>query len=214
MVGHIFFDYGGLLFDCRITPETLDRSHSIGAGILQIGKEELTLAFNAIRAEYIQNRAQTCEEWSLDTILGKTLQKLNLNSNRRVVKDLVAIYERSDHISVPFSDTLTVIPKLAKKLPLSIVTDCPHKSLYYDLKDYNLLQYFSHITFSNEVGWRKPHPMIYLTALTKVFVPSKNVLFVSHSEVDLEGAKNMGMQTLLICRDKGETLEKLLKVTE
>ncbi len=214
MVGHIFFDYGGLLFDCRVTPETLDRAHSIGAKLLQIGKKELTLAFNAIRAEYVQNRVQTCEEWSLDTILGKTLQKLNFNSNKRVVKDLVALYEQYDHISTPFPDTLAVIPKLAKKLPLSIVTDCPHKSLYHDLKDYNLLQYFSHITFSNEVGWRKPHPMIYLAALIKVFVPSKDVLFVSHSEVDLDGAKNMGVQTLLICREEGETLEKLFKVTE
>jgi putative hydrolase of the HAD superfamily len=53
---------------------------------------------------------------------------------------------------------------------------------------------FQHIAISDEHGWRKPHPQIFVDALAALGVESREALFVGDSPVDdIVGAKGVGI---------------------
>nr|WP_269212784.1 HAD family phosphatase [Schaalia sp. lx-100] len=57
--------------------------------------------------------------------------------------------------------------------------------------------YFSFAVFSAEIGVCKPHRAIYRSALEKLNIPPKNVLFIDDRQENLRGAELLGMSTLL-----------------
>ncbi len=62
-----------------------------------------------------------------------------------------------------------------------------------------LLSYFDALTFSSEVGFRKPHPAIFTDALRRLAVPAAGVLFVGDRvKDDIQGARALGMRTVLL----------------
>ena len=52
------------------------------------------------------------------------------------------------------------------------------------------------IIASNEVGVQKPDPMIYQLALQQLGITPDQAVFVGHKTSELEGARNVGMQTV------------------
>jgi putative hydrolase of the HAD superfamily len=62
----------------------------------------------------------------------------------------------------------------------------------------DLAKYFSGVTFSSEIGVRKPHPAIYQDALTKLGVEPSRTLFVGDRvREDVQGPKALGMRAVL-----------------
>jgi putative hydrolase of the HAD superfamily len=61
-----------------------------------------------------------------------------------------------------------------------------------------LLEFFDGVTFSSEVGVRKPHPAIYRDALSKVGAEPEQTVFVGDRlREDIEGPKAMGMRAVM-----------------
>jgi putative hydrolase of the HAD superfamily len=61
-----------------------------------------------------------------------------------------------------------------------------------------LSRYFGALTFSSEVGVRKPHPAIYEDALHKLGAQPSRTLFVGDRvREDVEGPKALGMRAVL-----------------
>ena len=208
----IFFDYGGLLARCVCTPETTLRAHrkaqeAISRDGIEISVNDLTSRFSVALGGYLSARKEL-REWTLYEIIKSTLPEVPED----VLKVVTSIYRRHDHDSFVYDDVKVVLPELAASHTLGIVSDCPHDSLRDDLSEAGVLGLFRSITFSHEVGWRKPHSAIYETALARTQVDSKNSLFVSHDLTDLEGARNVGMDTLLVDRSAGESLVKIKEV--
>ncbi len=52
------------------------------------------------------------------------------------------------------------------------------------------------IISSREVGVLKPDPQIYNLALQQLGINAKQAVFVGHKASELDGAKNVGMQTV------------------
>lgn len=64
------------------------------------------------------------------------------------------------------------------------------------LKRYGLLRYFSALSFSDEVGFLKPHPKIYRNALRKLKASPKEAIMVGDERGDILGALNLGMSAI------------------
>src|SRR5260370_36717997 len=61
-----------------------------------------------------------------------------------------------------------------------------------------LADYFEAVTFSSEVGVRKPHPEIYADALKKLGADPSRTLFVGDRVLeDVQGPKSLGMRAVL-----------------
>src|SRR2546423_7310140 len=58
--------------------------------------------------------------------------------------------------------------------------------------------FFEAVSFSSEVGVRKPHPRIYADALRKLGVEARRALFVGDRvKEDIQGPKTLGMRAVL-----------------
>jgi FMN phosphatase YigB (HAD superfamily) len=73
----------------------------------------------------------------------------------------------------------------------------PARLLRADVESFGLTEQFDVIVFSEEVGFRKPQPEIFLHALRKLGVDPENAMFVGDGlDTDVQGAAQVGMATV------------------
>jgi len=71
-----------------------------------------------------------------------------------------------------------------------------------------IVHLFDTVVVSDEVGWRKPQPVIFETALGRLGVNAGEALFVGdRADIDVTGAQGVGMDAAWINRDAAELPE-------
>ncbi len=107
-------------------------------------------------------------------------------------------------------------PRLLRRLreayKLALVTNFPDLPTAHRVFDtLNLWEYFDAILVSAEVGYRKPSPIIFQKALERLGVKPQEAVMVGDTlEADVEGARKLGVKTILIDPErarKGESLK-------
>lgn len=80
---------------------------------------------------------------------------------------------------------------------MAIVSNFDYAPTAHDLIDkFGLRTFFEHIVISEEVGWRKPKPDIFIRALNLLGVKPEEVLFIGDNfDADVRGAKDIGMDS-------------------
>jgi putative hydrolase of the HAD superfamily len=72
------------------------------------------------------------------------------------------------------------------------------------LEGLGLMPYFRHVVLSAVVGWEKPHPRIFASALELAGVPASQVLHVGDNyQQDVVGARQAGIYAVWL-RRRGE----------
>ncbi len=102
---------------------------------------------------------------------------------------------------------------LANRYKLCIVSDAivtPGTGLRQILEDYDLKQYFSGFSFSDEVGHSKPHRSMFDSAASQVGVKVEEMLHIGDRDHnDIKGPHALGMKAILFTAtrdaDKGHT---------
>jgi putative hydrolase of the HAD superfamily len=116
-----------------------------------------------------------------------------------------------------------VLTSLVPSHKLGLVSNFAYPPCAYRvLGMFNLRPFFKAIAVSGEVGWRKPSPVIFEYALTKLDVEAHDAVFVGDDyEADILGATNVGMKTIMVSTEddthciadaKIRSLEELLAV--
>ena len=114
-----------------------------------------------------------------------------------------------------FVGTLEILEYLSEKYTLHIITNGFEEVQHLKLNNSGIKKYFSTITTSEEVGSKKPNPVIFETALTKASATAKNSLMIGDSfEADIKGAENAGMQTLFFNYRKEEVDPQYFVINE
>ena len=81
-----------------------------------------------------------------------------------------------------------------------------HGALHRILEARGIREFFDRVLISSEVGWSKPHPAIFRTALEELDLQPEETVHVGDSVTeDVEGALAVGMRALLIPRRAGGT---------
>jgi len=98
------------------------------------------------------------------------------------------------------SDHLPILKSMSETFPLALVSNFDHAPTGYQiLEQYDLVPFFRTILFSDELGWCKPHPILFTTALERLGVTPEEALFVGDTpELDTLGPKNIGMDVAWI----------------
>jgi putative hydrolase of the HAD superfamily len=93
-----------------------------------------------------------------------------------------------------------VLVDLADRYKLAVISDTgitPGRILRRLLERDEIIGYFSHLTFSDEVGRSKPHPDAFLTTLEALVVePSEAVHVGDLLRTDVAGAQAVGMRAV------------------
>ncbi len=207
----IFLDYGELIFNYDFNKDTLLRAHKIALQHInsrngRISLEQLSGVHNTSIKAYLESRIDDTE-WPMERIMGLMFENLGLNGNISI-SDISDIYKLNDHDATPMPTTLETLPELAKMGKLGIISNLPHDSLIYELKENDLFDFFKTITVSYQVGYRKPHPAIYLEAMKRTHTTPSQSIFISHDEKEVDGARNVGM-TSLLAKNLGEALQEV-----
>lgn len=99
-----------------------------------------------------------------------------------------------------YSDAKEVLQNLHRKKGL--VTNGPRLTQWEKIEKFDLSKYFDVIVISGEVGVAKPNPEIFYCALSSVGSSSRRSFYVGdNSELDVIGARNAGLISILVRRD-------------
>lgn len=133
-------------------------------------------------------------------IFSEKLPELGLNDEKIecITKDLVFNYDKYEF----FKDVSKTLEDLRKKYRLAIVSDA-WPSLENVYKKAELRNYFSSFVISSQIGVTKPNELMYKTALEELRVAPEEALFIDDNYKNCEGAKKLGIRTILICRGLG-----------
>jgi putative hydrolase of the HAD superfamily len=131
------------------------------------------------------------------SILSSELAGLGLSREQivEIAKDTV----HNDEKFVFYEDVFEYIPKLAKRYKLGVISDT-WPSLDRVFKNAGVRQYFSTFIMSSVLGVLKPHELMYTTALKELGVKPEEALFIDDNIVNVEAARKLGMQGLVILR--------------
>lgn len=90
-----------------------------------------------------------------------------------------------------------VVRELAKRYPLTIISNGFKEVQYYKFAHSGLADCFAHTIISEEVGINKPQPEIFQIALKKNGVTADEAVMIGDSySSDIQGAKNAGIDQI------------------
>ena len=96
------------------------------------------------------------------------------------------------------SEAPAVLADLSARYHLAIISDTgiiPGRALRQILAGDGLMGFFSHLTFSDEIGHSKPHPKAFLITLAALDVkPADSIHVGDLLRTDIAGAQNVGMR--------------------
>ncbi len=118
--------------------------------------------------------------------------------SREFIEELEEV--RSHHSATIFKlydGVPKVLSDLQGKCQLALVSNCAIGTA--DVIDaLGIRDYFEAVILSYEVGVRKPEKRIYLEALAQLELEPHVCIFVADEISDLEGARNVGLKTVLV----------------
>jgi len=159
--------------------------------------------------EKIEKFRKSLRELDTKTHLAYFLECLGIDKHsKELLRALEKPYTEASLIEVPrlienAKETIDAIKNMKYKIGLiSNVGRTPGRVIRLYLRNYDLLHEFDTVSFSDEVGFRKPHEMIFLQTLSKLQVSPSEAMHVGDDPyADIYGAKKMGMKTCLLGLD-------------
>ena len=159
---------------------------------------------HALRKYYIERDIDNIE-YSTTTLLDHTLisQYSLALSEIELMQALDVFYEHTgnhwilDHDAIPMLNTLK-----EQGYQLGLISNASYsRDVRSQLDKNNLSTFFEQTLISAEVGFRKPHPMIFQKALKFFDVePTQAVMVGDTLNADIIGSRRMGMKNIWIAR--------------
>lgn len=132
-------------------------------------------------------------------IIANELPVLELNDTSivEIAKDTVY----NDEKFLFHKDVFEIIPQLSENYKLGVVSDT-WPSLERVFRNAGLRDYFSTFVMSSLTGVIKPNELMFNTALSELNIKPEEALFIDDSIKNVEGASKLGIQSILMIRDK------------
>ena len=144
-------------------------------------------------------------------ILGSPLDA----ESKPVVEAVEAYFKPYVRSARPAPCVPRLLEKLKSRFKLGVVTNFTYApAMRFMLRRLKIEPHLDALVISHEVGWRKPHPKIFLTALEALDVKAEEALFVGDDpREDIGGAKGVGMKAALVLKP-GDSDKGMVKVGE
>ncbi|HEV7639255.1 MAG TPA: HAD-IA family hydrolase [Gaiellaceae bacterium] len=186
----ILFDWSNTLVQFTWDDELLDAGHR--AGLAAARSDQDAASFTERYRELVLKDATPNDDY------GDLLRELG-------VDDADAFIDAEHEVWRPAHEALGSAQALldslrSRGLKTGLVANSwpdPARLLRADVQAFGLAEQFDVIVFSEEVGFRKPQPEIFLHALERLGVEPENAMFVGDRlETDVQGAARVGMATV------------------
>jgi len=198
-IQHIFFDLDHTLWDfdrnSRMAFEQLFQIHSISVDL-----DEFMKIYEPINFEYWKRYREervTKQELRRGRFF-EAFQPFGIHYNDTDLDELATSYiDELPKNNYLFEGVKDVLQYLSEKYLLHIITNGFEEVQHLKLKNSGISPFFKTVTTSEEVGLKKPNPVIFEKALEKaVTVPKVSLMVGDTFEADILGAEAVGMETL------------------
>lgn len=133
------------------------------------------------------------------------LQVIGITDPAQIARGIQIAHEEHEHVHF-FKGIRETLEKLkSRNLYLGVVTDTAHP-LHVKINKFERGGFgnlWDSIIASREVGVQKPDPRIYQLALQQLGIKAEQAIFVGHKAIELDGARNVGMQTIAFNHEAG-----------
>jgi len=209
----VLFDFG----DTLINTEKFDYDACLRKVHQNLARNGIAVPYNDfkriyfdVRDRFYEKTAETLEEQDFADRVTETLKPLGIElpkSDKRV-QEAVEVFLDAFINSLRIEAYLPqLLEQLSKKYKLAVVSNMSFaKAVFRSLKKFDIAKYFDAIIISGNVGWRKPSSKIFLKALDALNVKPSQAVFVGDSpKADIEGAKTLGIKTVLVTQKEKKT---------
>ncbi len=158
-------------------------------------------AYLASRAEIHKELSGTASSHNRILYFQRLLEKLGSRASPREILALNSEYWRAFLSKMRLvGGARELLSKLRTKgLKIGILTDLTTEIQLRKLEKLGISQYVDFVVTSEEAGNDKPHSVMFFLALRKMGLPPEKVAIVGDNPVaDIEGAKYVGMVTILL----------------
>ena len=132
-------------------------------------------------------------------VFSTELPDLQLNDTQ--IEEIASDLVNNPYKYVFYEDALKTIPDLYNNYKLAIVSDA-WPSLINVFENAAMKKYFSAFVISSLQGVSKPDKTMYNTALKELNVNPAQAVFIDDNIKNCRGAKELGINSILLCRDK------------
>lgn len=132
------------------------------------------------------------------------LERIGVGWDPRLIAIAVYTYHKIKFAHLrPYPETIPVLLELKKRgLKLGVVTDGNPVKQWDKIIRLGIDSLLDVVVTSEEVGYEKPHPAIYLEATSRLGVDPRETIMVGDRLKDVVGAKRIGMISVRIRRGK------------
>lgn len=198
-IQHIFFDLDHTLWDfeknSNLTFKQLFKTHDI-----QLELVDFLEVYSPINFKYwkLYREEKVTKSNLRYGRLRETFDKIGVKVEDEMIYHLSESY--IDHLSTfnhLFDGTFEILNYLKDKYQLHIITNGFEEAQDKKMTTSNIKPYFKTVTNSEMVGVKKPNPKIFNFALDWAKAkPHESVMIGDSLEADIEGAHNIGMDTI------------------
>jgi putative hydrolase of the HAD superfamily len=202
----VLFDFA----DTLVRTERFDYDTCLTKMLQSLGKNGISVPFKNFKQGYFYSRdgfykktEKTLEEQDFAERIRETLQSCGVKLSAKDKR----IQKAAEAFSNCFTESLTtddylpsLLERLHKKYKLAVVSNMSFaEAIFRSLRKLDIAKHFDAIIVSGVVGWRKPSPRIFQEALQALDVKAEETVLVGDSPIaDIEGAKKLGMKTVLL----------------
>jgi HAD superfamily hydrolase (TIGR01549 family) len=178
------------------TRSTAQAIHRVLTAVPPVPFDAFHTCLVAVTAEIATTREVDYREVTSRERFQRVLTRLGAEASHEAADRLVAAHmtRLADALVLP-PHHLEVVASLGRTHRLGIVTNFDHAPTVRDvLARDGLSGLFEVVVISGEVGWRKPHRMLFDAALERLGVRADEALFVGDNyELDVVGATRAGL---------------------
>jgi HAD superfamily hydrolase (TIGR01549 family) len=202
----IIFDYIGTLVNCRgynmADSENTLYTSLYNAGF-QVDKKEFLDAYEVAHKKYRIVRYQQYREVTNAVWVAEALTSLG----HEVTADDPRVKEALNMFFQDFINTLELregakplLKEAAQEYRLGLISNFTYGPVIHkSLRKVGIDQFFNAMVVSDDIGWRKPSPVIFQDMLQRLQVTAAETVFVGDSPLeDIKGAMDIGLRTMFV----------------
>ncbi len=198
MIKYIIFDWGGV---CSSAHALKDFARDFAA---KTGKDkvEIEKIFRELEYPYETGRISPSQFWT------DLKQRLGVD---QPIEEIQAVMLHSCDLSN--KEVLNFILELRKKFKVILLSNNYEDLFAHSKKFYDFDKYFDFSFSSSSIGFKKPEPGAYKHVLKALNAKPEEVVFIDNKEKNIDGAADLGIQTVHF-KDAGQLKDELRKIIE
>jgi putative hydrolase of the HAD superfamily len=202
----VVFDCYSTLIDIKTNEQKNEIFHYLSLYLQYYGAKvdaaKLKSALDLERDRFMQSKAEQYPEIDLEVAFNNILREEGLG-NPFLAESCCKLFRvLSRERFQLFPDSLPVLEEMKKsRYPIAVVSDAQKVFWLNEGEILGIRQFFKFVLLSTHFGFRKPDPRLFRIACAMLNTPPEEAVYIGNDlETDVKGAKQIGMQAILLDR--------------